>query len=323
MATELHPQAEALLHELSEGGVPPLYRQSTAKARETYLELTVSEGGESPEPVDRVNDTTFEGPNGPVSVRSYDPDSTVEGARPTLLFFHGGGWVVGDLETHDLTARALANAADCLVVAVEYRRAPEAPFPAPLEDCYGALDWLAGDPDLGFETNVDVDPDRIAIGGDSAGGTLATGVALLARARDGPAIARQLLVYPVTDHAFETESYTENASGYFITRGDMERFWGAYLETNQDGNHPYVSPLRAPDLTGLPPATVLTAGFDPLRDEGQAYADRLEDAGVPVSRLEYPDMIHGFLTMLTDPEWDRAHEAIGDLAADLRTAYDA
>lgn len=315
MSTELHPQAEALLHELSESGVPPLYRQSTDQARETYLELTVPDGS-SPEPVEQVSEKTIDGPNGPISIRSYDPNGR-DGSRPTLLFFHGGGWVVGDLATHDLAARALANAADCLVVAVNYRRAPEAPFPAPLEDCYAALDWLADDPDLGFDTEIRVDPARIAVGGDSAGGTLATGVALLARDRDGPDIAHQLLVYPVTDHAYGTESYTENASGYFITRSDMERFWGAYLASEFDGEHPYVSPLRAPDLTALPPATVLTCGFDPLRDEGRAYADRLEDAGIPVNRLEYPDMIHGFLTMLAEPEWDRAREAIDDLAADL------
>lgn len=322
MATELHPQAEALLHELSEGGIPPLYRQSTAQARETYLELTVPDQENEPsDSIDRVTDTMIDGPNGAISIRSYDPDSTTENPRPTLLFLHGGGWVVGDLETHDLVARALADAADCLVVAVDYHRAPEAPFPAPLEDCYAALDWLAGNPDLGFETAVDIDTDRIAVGGDSAGGTLATGVALLARDRDGPTIAHQLLAYPVTDHAFDTDSYTENASGYFITRGDMERFWGAYLETDIDSDHPYVSPLRAPDLTALPPATVLTCGFDPLRDEGQAYATRLENAGVPVTRLEYPDMLHGFLTMLADPNWDRAHEAIDTLAGELQSAY--
>lgn len=315
MATELHPQAEELLHDLSASGVPPLYRQSVVEARETYLDLTVSES--DPEPVERVDGTEVDGPNGPIPIRIYEPrDADIEGPLPALVFLHGGGWVVGDLDTHDLTSRAFANAAGCLVVSVDYRRAPEAPFPAPLEDCYAVVDWLADDPTL------DADPGWIAVGGDSAGATLATGVALLARDRDGPEIARQLLIYPVTDHAFDTDSYTENASGYFITRGDMERFWDDYLETDLDGDHPYASPLRTPDLADLPPATVITAGFDPLRDEGRAYADRLEDAGVPVNRLEYPDMIHGFLTMLADPEWDRAREAIDDLAEDLRDLGD-
>ncbi len=319
MATELHPQAEELLHELSASGVPPLYRQSIAEARETFLDLTVRTG--DPEPVERVIDTEIMGPNGPIPIRIYEPrDDAGEGPRPACVFLHGGGWVVGDIDTHDLTSRALANAAGCLIVSVDYRRAPEAPFPAPLEDCYAVTTWLADDPDLGEA--IRIDPERIAIGGDSAGATLATGVALLARDRDGPDLARQLLVYPVTDHAFDTDSYTENASGYFITRGDMERFWDDYLETDLDGDHPYASPLRAPDLADLPPATVLTAGFDPLRDEGRAYANRLEDAGVPVNRLEYPDMIHGFLTMLADPEWDRAREAIDDLAGDLRDLGD-
>ncbi|MDL5363442.1 alpha/beta hydrolase [Halalkalicoccus sp. NIPERK01] len=318
MATELHPQAEELLHDLSASGVPPLYRQSVPEARDTYLDLTVPDG--DPEPVRLVSETAIEGPNGPIPLRIYDPrDADIEGPRPALVFFHGGGWVVGDLDTHDLASRALANAAGCVVVAVDYRRAPESPFPAPLEDCYAALDWLAADPDL--DGDVRIDPDRIAVGGDSAGATLATGVALLARDRQGPDLARQLLVYPVVDHAFDTDSYTENASGYFITRGDMERFWDDYLETDLDGTHPYASPLRASDLAGLPPATVLTAGFDPLRDEGRAYADRLDEAGVPVNHLEYPDMIHGFLTMLADPEWDRAREAVADLASDLRNAY--
>ncbi|KYH25123.1 acetyl esterase [Halalkalicoccus paucihalophilus] len=319
MATELHPQAEDLLHDLSASGVPPLYRQSIAQARETYLDLTVPAG--TPEPVERVDETEIEGPNGPIPIRLYDPHDTIdEEPQPVLAFFHGGGWALGDLETHDLASRALANAAGRPVVSVDYRRAPEFPFPAPLEDCYAALDWLASDPDLNGD--VRIDPGRIAVGGDSAGGTLVAGVSLLARDRGGPEIARQLLVYPATNHAFDTDSYTENASGYFMTRGDMERFWTTYLETDLDGDHPYASPLRTPDLADLPPATVLTCGFDPLRDEGRAYADRLEDAGVPVNRLEYPDMIHGFLTMLADPEWDRAREAIDALAGDLRDGFD-
>lgn len=332
MATELHPQAEELLHELSANGVPPLYRQSIAEARETYLDLTVLDGSDTdPEPIGRISETEIEGPNGPIPIRVYEPqqgDTEVgpesklddDDSRPALVFFHGGGWALGDLETHDLASRALANAAGCVVVSVDYRRAPEAPFPAPLEDCYAATAWLADEPDL--VDDVRIDPDRIAVGGDSAGGTLATGVALLARDRDGPGLVHQLLAYPVTDHAFDTDSYTQNASGYFVTRSDMERFWTAYLETDLDGGHPYASPLRASDLAGLPPASVLTCGFDPLRDEGQSYADRLEGAGVPVTRLEYPDMIHGFLTMLADPEWDRAREAISELASELRTAYE-
>lgn len=320
MATELHPQAEELLHRLSADGVPPLYRQSVADARETFLDLTVP--SDHSEPIGRVTDVEIEGPNGAIAMRVYEPEDggTAEEPRPALLFFHGGGWALGDLETHDVAARALANAAGCVVVSVDYRRAPEAPFPAPLEDCYAATAWLADDPELELGGDVGIDAERIAVGGDSAGGTLATGVALLARDRGGPGLVRQLLVYPAMDHSFDTDSYTENANGYFLTRSDMEWLWDEYLETDLDGRHPYASPLRA-DLADLPPATVLTCGFDPLRDEGRAYADRLEAAGVPVNRIEYPDMIHGFLTMLADPEWERAREAVSDLASDLETAY--
>ena len=315
---ELHSQAEDLLHELSEAGVPPMYRLSVENARETYRDLAVPEG--EPESVEHVINTEIAGPNGSIPIRVYVPASdSTEAPQPTLAFFHGGGWVVGDLPTYDLTCRVLANAADCVIASVEYRRAPEDPFPAALEDCYAAVTWLASSPDLG---DVEIDSNRIAVGGDSAGGTLAAGVTLVARARGGPGLIHQLLVYPATNHGFDTESYTENAKGYFMTRSDMERFWNDYLEISSDGRHPYASPLRASDFDDLPPATVLTAGFDPLRDEGRAYADRLEAAGVPVTRFEYDDMIHGFLMMLNDPEWDRAHEAINDLAGELQTTFE-
>ena len=318
--TELHQQAEDLLHELSDAGVPPLYRLSAEDARETYIDLTVSEG--EPEPVNQILDTEVAGPNRSIPIRVYDPindGGSTKGPQPTLVFFHGGGWVIGDIATHDLTCRALANAAGCVVASVAYRRAPEDPFPAALEDCYAATAWLADTPEL---DGLEIDASRIVVGGDSAGGTLATGVALAARDRGSPDLDHQLLIYPATNHGFDTESYTENAKGYFITRSDMERFWNDYLETPSDGRHPYASPLRASNLADLPSATVLTAGFDPLRDEGQAYADRLEEAGVPVSRFEYDDMIHGFLTMLDDPEWGRAREAIDDLADELQAAFE-
>ncbi|WP_336346019.1 alpha/beta hydrolase fold domain-containing protein [Halalkalicoccus ordinarius] len=318
-AAELHPQVEDLLHELSEAGVPPLYRLPIEDARETYRELAVPEG--KPEPVSRVIETEIDGPNGSIPIRIYVPtngtDDTTD-SQPTLAFFHGGGWIAGDLATYDLTCRVLANAADCIVASVAYRRAPENPFPAGLEDCYAATKWLAESPDL---DEIAIDPNRLAIGGDSSGGTLAAGVALMARDRGGPPLTHQLLIYPATNHQFDTESYAENAKGYFITRNDMKRFWNDYLETPSDGRHPYASPLRTTTLADLPPATVLTAGFDPLRDEGQAYADRLEAAGVPVTRFEYEDMIHGFLMMLDDPNWDRAREAIDDLAGELRAAF--
>jgi len=323
--TELHPQAEGLLHDLSAAGVPPLYRQSVPEARATYRDLCVSEG--EPEPVERVADGEVPGPGGSIPVRVYDPAPDTTEARAALAFFHGGGWMTGDIPTHDAACRALANEVGEIVVSVDYRRAPEHRFPAALEDCYAVTAWLTGDPDLGALdpdlTGTRIDPYRVAVGGDSVGGTLAAGVTLLARDRGSFTPCYQLLIYPATDHRFDTESYIENANGYFVTRNDMERFWDGHLESDLDGHHPYASPLRAPSLADVPPATVLTCGFDPLRDDGNDYADRLDEAGVRVSRLTYPDMIHGFLTMLSDPEWERAREAISDLAADLDRALEA
>jgi acetyl esterase len=337
-STELHPQAEALLHDLSAAGIAPLYRQSVPEARATYRDLCIADG--EPEPVERAADGSVPGPDGPVPIRVYDPGESegndAEGgdarssdarARPVLAFFHGGGWMTGDRTTHDGVCRALANTSATTVVSVEYRRAPEHPFPAALEDCYAVTAWLAGGPDFGAVDpelgDVKIDPGRVAVGGDSAGGTLAAGVALLARDRGESFPCHQLLAYPATDHRFDTESYTENANGYFVTRDDMERFWDTYLEVDADGRHPYASPLRAADPEGLAPATVLTCGFDPLRDDGRAYADRLAEADVPVERVAYPDMIHGFLTMLADPEWERAHEAISVLGDELHRAFEA
>ncbi|MEF8857036.1 MAG: alpha/beta hydrolase, partial [Haloplanus sp.] len=250
-------------------------------------------------------DRRISGPSGDVPIRTYDPGRR-EG--PVVAFFHGGGWMLGGLDTHDALCRALADAAGSVVVAVDYRRAPEHRFPTPLADCYAATEWVA----------TEWASDGLALVGDSAGGNLAAGVSLLAARRDGPAIDRQVLAYPVTNHAFDTDSYSENAQGYFLTRADMERFWNAYLRSDADGNHPHASPLRAEVPSTLPPTTVLTCGFDPLRDEGRAYADRLDAAGVPTTHRPYDDVIHGFLTMLDDPDLDRAREAIDDIAADLR-----
>jgi acetyl esterase len=337
--SELHSQAEDLLHDLSAAGVPPLYRQSVEEARATYRDLCIPDT--EPETVRTVVDGAIPGPGEEVPIRVYDPGrgdsaagdpdaaeaSDAQEGRPALLFFHGGGWMAGDLATHDETCRALANRVGEIVVSVEYRRAPEHPFPAALEDCYAVADWASSEPDLDALdpelAGIGIDPERIAVGGDSAGGTLAAGVALLARDRAGVEPCHQLLVYPATDHRFDTASYTENANGYFITRDDLERFWNEYLEVDPDGTHPYASPLRASTLEELPPATVLTCGFDPLRDDGIAYADRLAEAGVDVTHLMCDDMIHGFLTMLADPEWERAREAIADLGAELDRAFEA
>jgi acetyl esterase len=313
MASTLHPQVEEYLHELSERGLPPLYRLSLEEARETYRDLCILDG--TPEPVGDVTERSVPGRNGRVPVRTYEPAG--DGPHPSVVFFHGGGWILGGLETHDALCRALTNAGDCVVTAVDYRLAPEHSFPAALEDCYAAARWV----DANAE-EIGAKPGAFATCGDSAGGTLAAGVSLLARDRDGPDIDYQALAYPPTNYAFGTDSYTENAQGYFLTREDMKRFWSGYLRSEHDGNHPYASPLRAESLGDLPPSLVVTCGFDPLRDEGRAFADRLEEAGVPTRHRHYDDLIHGFLTMLADPELDRAREAIEDIGDELRRALD-
>jgi len=302
MATELDPQVEAYLHDLSAEGVPPLYTLSVSDARDTYRRLSVVD---DPDPSVETADQRVPGPAGAIPIRTYDPGDS---DGPVVVFLHGGGWMLGGLDTHDALCRALAAAAETVVVAVDYRRAPEHRFPAPLADCYAATEWVA----------EERGSDGLVLVGDSAGGNLAAGVSLLAARRGGPTIDRQVLAYPVTNHAFDTDSYTENAQGYFLTRKDMERFWNAYLRSDTDGRHPHASPLRAETPSSFPPTTVLTCGFDPLRDEGQAFADKLDAAGVPTTHRSYDDVIHGFLTMLHDPNLDRAREAIDDIAADIR-----
>jgi len=309
MSTSLDGQIEAYLHSLSEQGIPPLYRLGLSEARETYRELSVPD-----EPLDAVGsiqERSVPGPDSEIQLRTYTPD--VDGPHPSLVFFHGGGWMLGGLDTHDALCRALANEAESVVTAVDYRLAPEHRFPAALADCYAATGWVADNaPTLGAE------PGTLLTCGDSAGANLAAAVGLLARDRDGPDIDHQVLAYPPTDYAFDTDSYEENAQGYFLTRADMQRFWNAYLRSETDGTHPYASPLRAETLSGLPRSLVVTAGFDPLRDEGVAFADRLSDAGVPTLHRQYDAMIHGFLTMLSNPELDGARDAIASIGETLQ-----
>lgn len=311
MTPSLHSQVESYLHSLSEKGVPPLYRLSLSEARKTYRDICVV--ADPHDEVAAVRDRFVPGPGGDIRVRIYTP--TGDGPHPALVFYHGGGWLVGGVDTHDALCQALAAESACVVVSVEYRLAPEHRFPAAVEDCYAATRWVAAN-----RGAIGVRTDALVTCGDSAGGTLATAVGLMARDRSGPNIDYQVLAYPATNYAFDTDSYEENAQGYFMTRKDMERFWRGYLRSEADGKHPYASPLRAEDLSGLPATHLLTCGFDPLRDEGRALADRLEGAGVPTTHREYDDMIHGFLTMLSDPEIDTAREAIADIGREVRAA---
>lgn len=263
--------------------------------------------GGPPPPVAKVEDRLVPGPDGDVPVQIYTPEG--DGPFPILVYFHGGGWVAGCIETHENVARALAKLTPCITVSVEYRLSPEAPFPKGLEDCYAATVWAA---ERGAE--IGGDPTRIAVGGDSAGGNLAGAVALLARDRGGPKIGFQLLVYPVAGADFDTRSYLDSAEGYGLTRAAMMYYWDCYVSGEEDRTNPLTSLVHA-DPTGLPPAMVITAEFDPLRDEGDAYAEKLKAAGVPVEHVSYPGMIHGFFNVGTlmqrgDEAVERAARAI-------------
>jgi acetyl esterase len=304
----LDPQARAIIDLLASSDMPDLSIVEPEVIRKLTDAAVVPDQGE---PVARVENRTLPGPAGEIPVRIYAPHTN--GPLPVVAYFHGGGFVYCGLDTHDDTCRALANASGCSVVSVDYRLAPENKFPAAPEDAFAVTRWLA---DNGAE--IGVDPQRIAVAGDSAGGNLATVVALMARDRGGPALAFQLLVYPVADFGFDTDSYRENADGYLLTEKMMRAFWNHYLGDEADGDHPYASPLRAECLDALPPAFVVTAEFDPLRDEGEAYAARLAEAGVPTTARRYDGMIHGFFSM--GHAIDRARVAVADAGLVLRSA---
>ncbi|PSQ10826.1 alpha/beta hydrolase [Halobacteriales archaeon QS_5_70_15] len=304
---DLDPQAAALLDELESGVTPPTSTLSVATGRELLEELFAVE---EPEPVGSTTDLEIQGQSGPIPLRIYLPVDG--GPSPVLVFLHGGGWVRGSLDSYDGLCRRLANGADCVVVGVDYRRAPEHPFPTGFEDCYAAVEWAAE-----HAADLEGDPGRVAVGGDSAGGNLTAAVTLAARDRDGPDIEHQLLVYPAVSHPSLRwfDSYDENREGYLLEMDSVEWYHEQYTEPADLGNA-YAFPLRARDLSGLPPATVLTAGFDPIRDEGFAYAERLADAGVDVEHLHYDSQIHGFLSLYEHV--DEGREAIDDVAAALR-----
>jgi acetyl esterase len=305
----LHPQAEKILS-LLQGALPRDPAMLSPEALTVGYRALVAER-RGPE-VARVEDRRIPGPAGEIPVRLYR--ARPSGSLPLLVFLHGGGFVACDLDTHDPICRLLTNAVDCAVLSVDYRLAPEAKFPAAPEDCYAATQWAAA-----HARELGLDPSRIAVGGDSAGGNLAAVVAQLARDRAGPRLVHQLLIYPVTHHAFDTPSYRENAEGYFLTRDMMQWFWNHYLEKPEQGRDPRASPLVAEDLSGVAPATVITAEFDPLRDEGEAYAARLRAAGVPVRLQRYEGMFHGFFSMTE--MLDSATEAVDLAAGRLRAAF--
>ena len=305
----LDPEVRAVLAAMEAQGGPPLESLPPQVARELGGESLKAVSGE-PEQVARVENLQMPGPGGPIPIRVYAPE--VGGTRPGLVYFHGGGWVVGNIDTHDGVCRALARRSGAVVVSVDYRLAPEHKFPAAVDDCYAATLWVAAN-----AANLGIDSSRIAVGGDSAGGTLSTVIARKCRDHHSPSLALQVLVYPVANmRSFDTASHREFADGYYLTAPMMEWFRTLYLGRPEDGAHIDASPLFTPDLRGLPPALVITAECDILRDEGEAYAKRLEQAGVPVTYTLYKGMIHPFFSMpgvLT-----QARKAIDQVAAAVR-----
>jgi acetyl esterase len=286
----LHPEALAVLEALDAQNAPPLASLSPAEARIGAAKRFKQFGGEL-EALDRVEDRSIPGPDGNVPVRIYARERG--GLRPAMIYFHGGGFVFGDLDTHEPICRSLAKESGAVVIAVGYRLSPEHKFPAALEDAHCATRWIATNAE-----QLGIDAGRICITGDSAGGNLATVIARRCRDAGGPALGSQVMIYPVIDlSSFETESYREFAEGHFLGRGEMQWFAGHYLASASEGRNPEASPLLDPDLSGLPPALVITAEFDPLRDEGEAYAKRLREAGTPVTLTRYPGVIHGFVVM--------------------------
>jgi acetyl esterase len=302
----LDPQARATLDAVAALGLPP-FEQGTPEAARAGLAARRKLTTAPVAPVHSIEDRSIGG----VPARIYRPSA--QRPLPTLVYFHGGGWVLGDVDLYDGTVRDLANASGCLVVSVDYRLAPEHKFPAAVDDAYAATAWVAEN-----AAEIGADPARLAVGGDSAGGNLAAAVTLMARERGGPKLAFQLLIYPVTDQSFDTPSYLENAQGFGLTRKQMMWFSDHYLRSPADAESPLASPLRAESLRGLPPALVVTAGYDPLCDEAERYAERLAADAVDVRVERYPGLIHGFFGMTATI--DAAGAAIRDVGGALRTA---
>jgi acetyl esterase len=307
----LDPQAKGLLDSLGMTTLPGVETLAPQAARDRYKTLAEARKPMGVEGIHQVRDVMIAGPAGEIPIRIYTPD--VPKPAPALVFFHGGGWVIGDLETHDHVCRSLANKVPCVVASVDYRLAPEAKFPAAVEDSYAATQWVAAN--VG---ELGIDPGRIAVGGDSAGGNLAAVISQMARDRKGPKLVYQVLIYPATDMRMTAPSIDENAEGPLLTKASMIWYIDHYLRGEEDREHPLASPLLVSDLGGLPAAFVLTAECDPLRDEGEAYGRRLEEAGVPVEVERYAGMPHGFFSFAA---LDTAKQALADTTIRLRKAF--
>ncbi|RNB86046.1 alpha/beta hydrolase [Brevibacillus panacihumi] len=306
----LDPQAKAFLDMNEAAGVPATSTLTPEENRLRTADFGKLAG--IPKAVARVENRLIPVEGAQIGIRMYTPKGT--GPFPVFVYFHGGGWVIGDLDTVDTVCRNIAHESDCLVVSVDYRLAPEHKFPIPVYDCYAAVEWVAR-----HAATFQGDPEKIAVGGDSAGGNLAAVVAQLAKERQGPALSFQALIYPAVQLGCDTESYRENGEGYFLTADSMNWFFQQYLNGEEDKQNVLASPLLQEDLTGLPPALVITAEYDPLRDEGAMYAQRLREAGVPVEHTCYEGMIHGFFWM--GGIMDKGAQAVSQVANSLRSVF--
>ena len=308
---ELHPQLVALLKRLEQAGYPDQTKVPPAEARRITDDRALNYYG-PPEPVERIEDLTLPGPAGTLRARLYAAD--VPGPLPVVVYFHGGGWVLGSLDSHDKGVRALTNAARCMTVSIDYRLAPEHRFPAAVEDCFAALVWLHQN-----AAALGGDPTRLALAGDSAGGNLAAVAALMAKHAGGPKLAFQLLIYPITDCRLDSASYLEHAEAPMLNRARMTYFWNQYVpDENQRGDW-RASPLRAPDHRGLPPAMIVAAANDPLFSEGEAYARKLREAGVAAEHVVFARMSHAFWQ--APPVLDDARHAVDRAGMALRRAF--
>jgi len=312
MPVVLDPDAAAVYRAFQEAGRPPYETLTAAEARAYYLQARLVTNPEPPE-LARVAQLAIPAPHGAIPARIYRPKQPrlQDGLAPALVFFHGGGWVIGDLDSHDVVCRQLADAGALVVIAIDYRLAPEHKFPAAIDDAIAATKWIAAN-----ARELGIDASRLSIGGDSAGGNLAAVVALAARDGDGPKLAGQVLIYPAVDFAMTHGSHSEPETSVLLTHNVIRWFRDHYLNGTADIHDWRASPARAEKLAGLPPAYVLTAGADPLRDEGNEYAARLKQAGVPVTYKHFPGQFHGFFTM--GKLLQQANVAVAEIGAWLK-----
>lgn len=308
----VHPQVVQYLEQLENLDLP-----SFDEMTPEFIRSTLTPSPEPHIPAKKIENLTLSINEAEIPVRIYTPadsDGVTASNSPALVYFHGGGWVMGTIDAYDGLCQDLAGTAGCKVISVDYRMAPEFPYPIPFEDAYFATEWIFSN-----ASTLGIDQNRIAVGGDSAGGNLATAVAIKAKQSENFKLMYQMLIYPVTNFQFDTESYQKYGSNFFLTKRAMEWFWDQYLPDESAGREVYASPLRCKDLSGLPPALVVTAGYDPLYSEAVQYAEQMSQSGIKVEHVNYEDMIHGFFRR--SDLYDRSFEAVQMAGQKLKDAF--